>query len=365
MTDRATFFAATLLLLASAGCGRKDSAENSAAAAAPVPEVTVAKVKRAALASTLVVNGNLSGPPNRDSRVAALVPGRVARVLVTEGDAVREGQLLAVLEHSQLQDQVKQAEAAVAQAKASAQNARIAAERSEGLLQRGIAARKEVEDARTQLAVNVAASQQAEASLSAMKTQLSRAEIRAPFAGTVVRRFVGVGDQVDGTAAQPVAEVANVDSLELLGTVPASRLNSIQVGEAFAFTTDAVAGTQFKAAVVAILPAVDPATNNGTVRIRIANPQHQLKVGQYLSVALPMKEHAAQLVVPKPSIYPDEAGEPRVYRVKGEEAESVTVTLGVQTSDSAEVLTGLHEGDTVIVTGGYGLPEKAKVRVKQ
>jgi len=347
------------------GCGKHGDSQDSANETGPVPEVTVTKVKRAALDSTLAVNGNLTGPPNRDARVAALVPGRVAHVLVAEGDVVHEGQVLAELESSQLQDQVRQAEAAVAQTKANLENAKITAQRNEGLLQRGIAARKEVEDARTQVAVNDAALRQAEASLSVSKIQLSRAEIRAPFAGTVVRRFVGVGDQVDGTAAQPVVEVANVDSLELLGTVPASRLNSIKVGEDFNFQTDAVQGTTFKASVAAILPAVDPTTNNGTVRIRIPNPKRLLKVGQYLSIALPIKENGSQLVVPKRSIYPDETGEPHVYRVKSDEAESVAVQLGVQTSDSAEILSGLNEGDTVIVDGGYGLPEKAKVHVKQ
>jgi RND family efflux transporter MFP subunit len=170
---------------------------------------------------------------------------------------------------------------------------------------------------------------------------------------------------VDGTAAQPVVEVASVDSLELLGTVPAPRLNSIKVGEDFSFQTEEIPGTTFKASVGAVLPAVDPATNNGTVRIRITNTKHLLKVGEYLSVALPMRENGTQLVVPKQSVYPDESGEPHVYRVSGNEAESVAVQLGVQTSDSAEVLSGLTDGDTVIVNGGYGLPEKVTVRIKQ
>lgn len=355
-----------LAMVVIAGCGKRkadDEAGNGKSSA--IPEVTLTKVQKKELTTPLVVNGNLTGPPNRDAKVAALVPGRVARVAVVEGDTVKEGQLLAELESSQLQDQMRQAEAAVGQAKANVENARISAQRNEGLLQRGIAARKEVEDARTQLAVNEGALHAAEASLSVARTQLSRAQIRAPFAGTVVRRFVGVGDQVDGTAAQPVVEVANVESLELLGTVPASRLNTIKVGEEFAFETDAVPGTRLKASVGAVLPAVDPATNNGSVRIRVANPKHALKVGQYLSITLPIRAGGAGLVVPKQAIYPDEAGEPHVYKVQGDQAEAVAVELGVQTRDSAEIVSGVAEGDSVILTGGYGLPERAKVRVKE
>lgn len=70
-------------------------------------------------------------------------------------------------------------------------------------------------------------------------------------------------------------------------------------------------------------------------------------------------------MVPRQAIYPDESGEPHVYRVKGDEADFVPVALGVQTTDKAEVLSGVNEGEVVIVQGGYGLPEKAKVHVKE
>ena len=69
--------------------------------------------------------------------------------------------------------------------------------------------------------------------------------------------------------------------------------------------------------------------------------------------------------MPKQSIYPDESGEPHVYKVSGDQSESVAVQVGVQAKDRAEILSGVQEGDVVIVSGGYGLPEKAKVRVKQ
>lgn len=350
------------------GCGKSSGggdSDDSAPPAAAEPEVTVTKVVRGSVAASLAVNGNLSGPANRDAKVSALVPGRIARVLVQEGDFVHEGQVLAELGAAPLVDQQRQSEAQLAQARASAANAKASAQRNEGLLQRGIASRKEVEDARTQLAVNEAAVKQAQAALSAARNQVGRAVIRAPFAGTVVRRFLGVGDQVDGTGAQPVVEVANIDSLELLGTVPASRLSEIKPGQKFPFQTDAVPGVTFNATVVAVLPAVDPATNNGSVRIRIANPKHLLKVGQFLSIQLPVSETQTHLVVPRASIYPDDTGQPRVYRVNGTDAESVPVKLGTQSGDKAEVLSGVSEGDTVIVTGGYGLPDRSKVRVKQ
>src|SRR5262249_47001028 len=150
------------------------------------------------------VSGNLAAPPNRDAKIAALVPGKIKQVLVAEGISVREGQELAKLDNASLVDQLRQAEAAVAQAKANSENRRMSAQRNEGLLQRGIAARKELEDARTQLAVNESLLKQAEAVRSAAQTQVARSVLRAPFAGTVVHRFLGAGEQVDGTSGQPV-----------------------------------------------------------------------------------------------------------------------------------------------------------------
>jgi len=359
LSRTAVFVAVSLVLT---GCGRHTDDESRAGT--PVPDITVANVQRAAIAQDLIVSGNLAALPNHDAKVAPLVPGRIARVLVVEGDQVKENQLLAEIDSTLLREQERQTEAAVAQAKANVENARLAAQREENLLSRGISSRKETEDARTQLAVNTATLSQAEAGWATAKAQVSRCMVRAPFAATVVKRFASAGEQVDGTAAQPVVEIAQIDTLELMGTVPASRLLEIKVGEAFSFESNAVPDATFAARVISVLPAVDPATNNGTVRIRVENSKRRFKLGQYLSVNLPLKQNAPRLVVPRQAVYPDESGEPHVYKVTGGEAESVPVKIGVQSGDKAEILEGVQEGDTVVVTGGYGLPEKSKVHVK-
>ena len=348
-----------------AGCGKHGDSEDEAKKGEPVPDVTVAKVERAVIADNLIINGNLAALPNRDAKVAALVPGRISRVLVVEGDHVTAGEAIAELDSTLLREQERQSAAAVTQAKATVDNATVAAQREETLLGRGVSSRKEVEDARTQLAVAQATLQQQEAALATARAQVSRSVVRAPFEGTVVKRFAAAGEQVDGTAAQPILEIAQIDTLELLGTVPAARLGEIRTGEAFSLQTNAVPDARFTAKIVNVLPAVDPATNNGTVRIRVDNSKHQLKLGQYLSIDLPLKSSGPRLVVPKQAIYPDEAGEPHVYKVTGDQSEQVPVQLGIQTKDKAEIVSGVNEGDTVILSGGYGLPEKSKVHVKQ
>lgn len=357
---RTCFFLSMLATLSVTGCNGKDPSAEATA----VPEVTVTVARKAPLNDSLRVSGNLAALPNRDAKVSAVVPGRIAAVLIAEGDSVHANQELATLDNPSLHDQLRQAEAAVAQAKANVENAKLSAERNEGLLQRGIASRKDLEDARTQLAVNESLLKQTEAAHSAAQTQVARSVLRAPFAGTVVHRFLGAGEQVDGTSNQPVVEVAQVDTLELLGTVPASRLSKIDRRAEFSFQTPEVPGATFPARVAAVLPSVDPATGNGTVRIRIKNSRNLLKLGMFISVDLPVTESTQVVVVPRQAVYPDEIGEPHVYRVVGDEAEFVPVQLGAQTKEEAQILTGIEEGDKVILTGGYGLPEKTKVRVK-
>ena len=230
---------------------------------------------------------------------------------------------------------------------------------------RGISSRKEVEDARTQLQVNTATLRQAEAGLSSAKVQISRSVVRSPIAGVVIKRFVAVGEQVDGTAAQPAVQVAQIDTLELIGQVPASRLAEIKIGEHFTFETNAVPGKKFTARVASILPAVDPRPTMERCAFGRKTPSAKSQWTSTLSIVLPLKQNEPRLLVPVQAIYPNDTGEPQVYRVTNDESAAVLVKVGIQGSGFAEILEGLSEGETVVVTGGYGLPEKSKVRVKQ
>ena len=343
------------------GAGNEEAPANTAEV---VAEVTVTRVARADISSTLAVSGTIAGLPNQDVRVSALVPGRVARMLVAEGDQVKAGQVLAKIDDRPLQDQLQQAEAAVEQAKANLENAGLNRDRNESLFQRGIAARKDLEDARTQVSVNAATLRQAEAALALARRQVSRTDVPSPLDGVVVKRLVSVGEQVDGTAAQPLFEVANVREVELFGNVPALYLGKIRVGQTLRISTDAFSGKEFAGRVVAISPAIDPATNVGLVRIRMANGAGLLRLGMFLTAQVPLETHPQALVVPPQAVYRDQEGKPQVYRVQGENAEAVPVQVGLETQDRVELLSGVQAGDTLILTGGYGLGARSRIKVK-
>ncbi|HEV2617990.1 MAG TPA: efflux RND transporter periplasmic adaptor subunit [Candidatus Acidoferrales bacterium] len=344
-----------------AGCsGSSDQASDAQMTA----EVTVTKVTRANIQQSVTVSGNVVALPNKDVKVSSLVPGRITGLNVAEGDRVHAGEVLATIDSHTYEEQLRQAEAALAQAQATMQNAEQNLARNQTLFQRGIAAGKDLEDAKTQLSVAQAAEHQADAAVSAARLQVGRARILSPLDGVVAKRFANIGEQVDGTAAQPILEVANIGQVELQGSLPAGNISKIHVGETLPTTSDAFPGKTFEGRIVAISPTVDPATNVGSVRIRIANPAGTLKLGMYLDAQVPVQTHEAALTVPPEAIYHDDSGHARVYQIQGDTAKAIDVKLGIETKDRVEILSGVKDGDTVILTGGYGLGDTTKVKVK-
>jgi len=338
------------------------SADSGEAEKAAVAEVTLTKVERGDISDVLTLSGTVSASPNNDVRVSSLVAGRIAEMKVAEGDHVTKGEQLARIDAHTYQDQLTQAEATIAQSKANLENATAARNRNEDLFQRGIAARKDLEDARTQESVAQAALKQAEAALSLAKLQVARTAVNSPLDGIVVKRFVSVGEQVDGTAGQPVVEVANLNEVELVVNVPASYLGKLRKDEPLSLVSDAFPDRKFSGRILAIPGAVDPGSNAGAVRIRLANPHGLLRLGMFLKTELPFATHHNVLLIPVPALYHDEANHPVVYLVDGENAVAADVRTGIITPEKVEILEGVKEGDTIVLTGGYGIGEKSKIK---
>ena len=352
--------AVALVAVGASACGHAPADE--AIASEPVPTIAaeVATVTRRDLTERLLVRGAVVALPNQDVKVAALVAGRVERVSVAEGDTVRAGQVVAVVDPRPLEDQKRQAAATLAQARAALDNATSNLGRTERLLARGIAAGKELEDARAQQATSAAAVEQAEAGLATAERQLARTQVASPIAGAVVKRLVSVGEQVDGTAAQPIVEIANVDRVEVAASVPAGHLGAVRAGQAAIVTSESAAGRTFTGQVVAIAPAVDPATNAAIARVRLANPDHALRVGAYAEVHLALREKRAALTVPAGALQRGEAGT-FVYVVSGEQATRTAVQVGIETPDGIELLSGVEEGQQVLASAVHGLGERARL----
>jgi RND family efflux transporter MFP subunit len=355
---------AALAALLAFGCSHNSSSDDEKAPAVnAVVEVTTTRVVRADISQMLPITGGIVAMPNRDVKVSAQVAGRVTALGVAEGDSVKQGQVVAELDDRLYQEQLRQARASADQAKASLDNAKLALQRNQDLFSRGIAARKDLENAQTQESVAVGAAEQANAALSLAQLQVARTKVTSPLTGIVVKRFASVGEQVDGTAAQPLLEIASLAEVEIDASVPAGDLNTLRTGQKLDFVSAAAPGRAFAGRIVAISPSVDPASNSGMVRIGLPNSDGALRLGMFLNAQVPVATHRGALVVDARAIYLGANGQPRVFRVAGDTATASAVKLGIETPERDEILSGASEGDTLILAGGYGLGDTAKVKV--
>ncbi|HEX7843588.1 MAG TPA: efflux RND transporter periplasmic adaptor subunit [Kofleriaceae bacterium] len=321
----------------------------------PAPAaVTCQTAVAAVIADTIQVTGVIAPPPKLDAVVSSPVPGRVAQVAVEEGDRVAAGALLAVVEDPALGAGSLEAKAGVESAKAQRAAADQEVARQERLVNAGIGARKDLDDARAKQAAAVAELAVATARAGLAGAQLARREIRAPRAGVVLHLQRKVGESVDGTAATPVAEIADLSVLELHAQVPPVALRPLREGmPAMVHVLGAeapVAGT-----VVRVAPAVDPATLLGRVRIALATSEG-IQVGIAATGQISIGKRPG-LRVPAAALRRSMVGEDEVVVCAGGTAHVRKVAIGRRDEQGVEIKDGLKPGEQVVVDHVLGLQD--------
>lgn len=339
-----------LALLLCAGCNKQEAeTEEEESVANANVEVQAAKVEQGTIRNLIPATGTLTALPDRDVKVSAQVPGRILQLNVAEGDSVSQGQVVAKLDDATLREELIQAGAVL-------ENARSTEQRATRLFERGIAAGKEKEEAHRDLLT-------AQAAFDTAQIQVSRTVIHSPIAGIVLKRFVSVGEQVDGTANEPIVEVANFDTMELMANISTSYLSSVKEGEEVEVRTDAYGDRAFQGQVFAILPAVDPSTGSATVRIRIPNPTHELKGSMFATASIVGGSHDNVVFLPAAALL-NTSEKPNVFVVQADSTvQQREVKLGWRDENKVEILEGVKKGEVVVTTGSYGLAEGMKVTV--
>lgn len=340
-----------------AGCRHAPEAEDEDK---PAPAAVTCRPAAAATIDDLVdVTGVIAPPPKLDAVVSSPVPGRVAQVLVDEGDRVAAGALLAVVEDPALGAGSLEARAAVESARAQRAAADLEVARQDRLVASGIAARKELDDARAKQATTTADLAAATARAGLAGAQLARREIRAPRAGVVLHLQRKVGESVDGTAATPIAEVADLSVLELHAQAPPAALRPLRDGmraTVQVLGSDApIAGT-----VVRVAPAVDPATLLGVVRIALASTQGTtvgIQVGTAATGRISIGQRPG-VRVPASALRRSLVGEDEVVVCAGGIAHVRKVAIGSRGDQGVEIKDGLKAGERVVVDHVLGLQDE-------
>lgn len=352
-------------------------------AEAPAPAVTVARVTRQTMTETSLVTGTLV--PREEILVAPEVEGlRVIQLNVDVGDRVKAGDVLAILEGTQLEAQLAQntaalarAEAAIAQAKsqiaqadAAAKEAAAQLERAEPLRrsgylsesvfdQRQAAARStaaQLVAARDGLKLAEAGKQEAEAARKEIVWRLGNTKVTAPRAGVVSRRTVRIGGLAAG-AADPMFRIIADGEIELDAEATATSLARIERGQT---ATIDVAGTgKVTGTVRLVAPEVDRATRLGSIRIFIGD-EPGLRIGAFGRGTVETASRRT-LAIPAAAVqYGDDGAS--VLLVSGGKVRTRAVGIGLRSGEAVEVASGLAEGDLVVAKAGTFLRDGDAIR---
>jgi RND family efflux transporter MFP subunit len=340
------------------GCSRPSVEQVETTAAVPVA-VAIATV--APLRATITATGVIAAAPGAELLVVAPAAGRIARLPHAEGDRVKAGDVLVRFDVPSLAADLSASRARVMQASARVAAAKANVTRLTSLLEQGVAAPRDVEEATRQSAEAEGDREQAQSALTAASSLSERAVVRAPFAGVVAQRFHNPGDLVEPAASDPVVRLIDPSRLQVVAAVAAADLSRITVGHAAVVGQAGAEGSE-AAKVLVPAPQVDPATGTGSVRLAFVKPT-SLTAGMTVEVEIVADERSRALTVPAAALVSED--DARFVMIVGADnkAHKRAVTVGVTTRTAVEITQGISAGDRVIVRGQDGIPDGAAVVV--
>ena len=324
----------------------------------PVP-VMVQTVQRGSLRSVIATLGVVRPAPGAELIVTAPQAARILELPKAEGDPVRQGDVLARFEIPALDAEVASRQAELRQARARLESARAAAARAEGLFERGIAARREVEETERDLAEAQAAVEQAQSAVEAAGVLARRETVRAPFDGVVAARRHNPGDLVDSSDTDPVLRFIDPQRLVVEAQVPLSDLPGLDVASPARVLPPS--GAPAETGRLASRPAaVDSATAAVKLRIDFTQPT-ALAVGTPVRVEILGQQHDNVILVPSSAVV-QEGPNSFVYLVdQKQQAHRREVEVGIVAEGRAEIRSGVKVGDRVVVEAQSALPDGAAV----
>jgi HlyD family secretion protein len=332
--------------------------------------VELGKATRASIKSEITVVGNLIGQATVS--VAPRAAGRLQEVSVRLGDRVSRGQRVARIEDFEIQEQVKQAEAAqevsmatIRQREADLQLAQTNAERSRNLFERQLLPKQTLDDNESRYqsalaALDLARAQasQSKARLDELRINLSNTIITSPVNGFVSRRIVDPGAFVSQNA--PIVDVVDITTVRLVANIVEKDLKELQTGDGTMVEVDAYPGEEFMGRIARVSPVLDPATRTAPIEIEIPNQGYRLKPGMYARVSILTDTTKDALVVPADAVV-DLGGRRGVFTPLNESAVFRSLQIGTEAGNIVEILGGLAEGDVVITTGAGALRDGDRI----
>ncbi|NLI13498.1 efflux RND transporter periplasmic adaptor subunit [Pelotomaculum propionicicum] len=286
--------------------------------------------------------------PATEVTIIPKVGGRVAEVTVDLGDTVRAGQTLIQLDDTDYSIQVQQMEANLELAVAGQKAAALNLTRYEQLAKTGAVAQHDLDSARTASEQADAQVKQAAAALANARNQVANTAICAPIDGLVSGRQVDIGEMVN--TGGTVMTMVDISSVYAEFSIPESEISRLAQGQKIKVRVASVSVEPFEGTLTNLAPAADSSSKTFSARIKIENSAQKLKPGMFAEVELATEEHQQALLIPKEAIV-EKAGQKLVYLAKEGKAVETRISTGLMEGEMAEVLEGLQEGDPVITAG--------------
>jgi RND family efflux transporter MFP subunit len=370
------------------------------------PEVEVAHATQIVTAGgsnalpVLVATGYVVA--RRSSDVGVKVGGRIATLRFEEGTRVRKGDVIAEIEHADIDAQLEASRRAVAEAEAMLTQTMAARdedlrnlERQRALAKDGITTTANLTAAESAAAVSAARVKSAEAAIASARARVRVAEealentnIRAPFDGVVIKKRAEVGETVSPFGVQgqasreggAIATIADLGELEVQTEVSENSVAKLTPGMPAAVTLQAYQGQAYQGRLRQIFPSADRAKAIVEVRVSILNADAHVKPEMTASVTFQEPRgtdrggsgdgagtelsRSSTVLVPKRAVS-EQNGQPIVWVVTDGTAARRQVALGAERIDQIEVKSGVMPGETVIINAPVGLTDRGRVRVRQ
>jgi len=334
----------TTIAAAFLACHGEKKEEESAK---PTVSAATIVVEPQAFTETLGAIGTVVSRAGHSAALSAPAAGRVERVFVASGQAVRAGQTLIEMDQAAFQSSLESAQATLSAAEK-------ANERQQRLAQQGIIPRKDAEQAAAELA-------KARSDAVAARRTQELSIIKSPINGVVTRMSATIGAPVD--PAQPIIEISDPSALDVLLSVTPTDAGRVHKGAKVSLSAGQSASgeTLGVGSVVDVAVAVDTATRSVAVRVQAPTTKRPLRIGETIFGAIVVGSNPAAIVVPLAALVPG-GDEFKVFVVDANSiAHERAVKVGARTSTSAQITEGLHPGDRVVTSGAYGVEDSTKV----
>ena len=341
---------------------RGKRAEQKPAAAQPVAEFLqndLYIVEPGALEQSLPLTGSLT--PLNEATVKAKVAGELVAVTVREGESVKQGQVLARIDLTEVGARVAGRQADVEAAKAQLVWAEKNRNTQKALLEKQFISQNAFDNIQSTYDVAVAKRRAAEADLVVAQKSLGDAVLLAPFSGVVSQRHAQPGERVALDAK--VVSIVDLSRLQLEASVPPTAIGQVRIGQTMNFRVEGFGEREFAGRIERINPAASAGSRSISVYAVIDNPEGVLRSGMFAQGALTLSRIDNALAAPASAVR-EEIGQTFVYAIEGGVIRRKNVKVGAPGADGrVQVLEGLAAGDRIVRVNLGSLREGVAARL--